>query len=290
MAVASMVAMSCNTFEPENPSKGRTVTISAGLPVETKVAHSLDGTTVKPSWETGDKVYVRFTSGGTDHLEEFSAVSISSDGKSATFSNPDSQLPEGTAYTVVYASPEYTTVSGNDLIFDLDGQAGTLSGLPEYLTAEVTDGSSTAVLQSQLTIFHFVLTLNNPSSYKSIEEIQFGACPNSSTAHVRGYFATTNTGTTAPAVDVAEDSFTPAATIDIYAAAFMLKQSSAYNVRLKIKPVGTSSGFPGAPGGHGSSEDQTSSSWYYCNWTTSKTYAAGKVYKVTGTLALYSGD
>ena len=297
--LALFAAVSCNKAEsPEQTAEGQPVTLRVGLAPETRMSHEYgpvgSGNGIKTAWDENDYVYVRFTKDGTTYLEQFDIdeESISTDdGKSADFSNPSSLL-EGNTFTVIYVTEAYRTVSGTDLTFDLSDQDGTLDNLPEYLVAEVTDGGLNGVsLSSQLTYFHFVFSQQISSATSaSITSVVINATDSQGTEKPGFYSA--NNATTAGNI-----SFTPSADVlsfrsvsgfgtkyyvdfDIYAAVFMGTQATNYRVTLDGD---FSLPTPGLPG-FGSGGDQSASALYYV-WNTSKTYAAGRTYKVTGTLS-----
>ena len=263
------MAISCNKNELDIVSETHPVTLSIGLAGGTKVSHDYSDNKVKPAWEDTDYVFIQFEENGTEYLEKFDidASTISEDGKSANFSNPESQLT-GDTFKVIYSTPALTQVSGTSLTFDLAGQKGDLEELPEYLEAVVTDGATSVALESKLTYFHFVLTLNHLDQYDHIGNLHFGAWDGSS--FESGYFRLTNTNeSSVESVDLGTPSITLGQTIDLFVAVFQIKQADNYNVKITMEKA------------HGHSAHEFHYSW---NPKDGKEYVAGKVYKVTGEL------
>ena len=142
--------------EAEEHPAGHAVTISAGLPAETKVAHELAGTSIHPTWETEDQVTVTFTKEGVEVTETFT-LNGGAGTQSATFWNGDSQLSAGMPFTVDYV--DRRNPSG------WSEQKGTLEDLPECLSARVGDLSEPAELVPSLTYFHVVASIPSGVTY-----------------------------------------------------------------------------------------------------------------------------
>ena len=299
-ALALFAAVSCQKAEtPVEAPKGHSVTLTVGLTPETRISHTLDGTTIKTAWEDNDFVFVQFG----NQTEIFSIDQIS--GKTATFKNTNSNLTDSEPYTVTYASRAHMTYDASAAdyglsTFDLNSQNGKYANLPEYLVAEYDpENPGDLVLASKLTYFHFVFRQQMTStSNPSITSIEFDSVDNQGV--FKGGFYSAYGATTAGVISFVPDAsvlssetvpasnpFSPAtyyANIDIYAAAFMGNQAARYQVTLNTQSLtvpGSGSGI-GLPGSHGSTNDQGASGLTY-TWTTSKTYVGGKVYKVTGT-------
>ena len=129
----------------EHNAPVRRVTISAGLPAQTKVAHSLNGTSIHPTWEAGDKVNVVFEQNGKEVTEIFELLKGEGT-QSAVFFNDGSQLGDNTPFSVHYPVTEKGWAM----------QKGTLDDLPESLSARVAKLGESAKLEPALTYFHIV--------------------------------------------------------------------------------------------------------------------------------------
>ena len=132
--------------EPEQVAAVRRVTISAGLPAQTKVSHELVGTSIHPLWEAGDQVSVTFVLGGQVVIETFELLKGEGTA-SAVFFKDDSQLGDNKPFSVHYPATE----TGWGM------QDGTVEGLPESLSAQASKLGETLDLKPALTYFHVVI-------------------------------------------------------------------------------------------------------------------------------------
>lgn len=256
------VCSSCSNDDDsvKQPSQGHPVTLSLGVPTgdDTRVAHSLNGTSIHPVWAAGDQVEVVYTKDGAEVSETFTLSSGTGE-QTGAFTCESSQLEEGTAYEVYYPAKSY----------DLSTQDGTLENLPEYLYGSASSLTAGVKLQSKLTYFHFVFTGNYENSVSS----QRVYLEKSS-----GNFSMYKQNTTTTFYTL-ENQTTPFAVnsntnLDFYIATRLDGNTSGGAMKLWISPLrydffGISYTVPN----------------YYYSWNISKDYEAGKVYKVTGSLS-----
>ena len=141
--------------EPVEVSEGHPVTISAGLPPETRISHAYDSK-IKPYWEEEDAVLVSFTLNDETVVETFTLKS-GAGSQSATFSNDNSQLGEDTPFTIDYV--DYNHPEGWAV------QDGLLAHLPECLSGEATDITESVTLEPALTYFHVIVTIPEEKSF-----------------------------------------------------------------------------------------------------------------------------
>jgi hypothetical protein len=241
---------------------GHPVTLSTGLPGETRVSHGLDGTSIKVAWKEGDKLTVMFDKGSGQITETFDLVN-GAGGTSATFRNEDSQLEEDTVFDVYHASGAASWAV----------QDGTVANLPDYLSAKGVKLSDAISLQPSMTYFHIVLgplDRDYASAYLSKME---GGCTIYSAPGVKGGVTVTPQG-----------GFQAGSTVDFYVAV-MIDGSTASqandNFGAEVSPkfqIGFANGVQGISF-DGQAFDLTFPS-AKCNWTPAKAYVAGKVYKV----------
>ena len=125
---------------------GRRVTISAGLPAQTKVTHELSGSSIHPLWEAGDQISVTFTKNGKTVIETFELMK--GDGSSsAVFFKDDSELEDDVPFSVHYP----VTETGWRV------QDGTVRSLPESLAGHAPKLGESIALEPALTYFHVVI-------------------------------------------------------------------------------------------------------------------------------------
>ena len=241
---------------------GHPVTISTGLPGETRVSHGLDGTSIKVAWKEGDQLTVVFDKGSGQITEEFLLVN-GAGGTSATFKNDNSQLDENTVFDVYHASGAASW----------DVQDGTVANLPDYLSAKQKKLSDAISLEPCMTYFHIVLgplDRDYASAYLSKME---GGCTIYSAPGVKGGVTVTPQG-----------GFQAGSTVDFYVAVMIdgattgeVNDSFGSSVSPKFQ-IGFANGVQGISF-DGQAFDLTFPS-AKCNWTPAKDYVAGKVYKV----------
>ena len=141
--------------EPVEVPEGHPVTISAGLPPETRISHTYDSK-IKPYWEQEDAVLVSFTLNDQMVVETFT-LKTGAGTQSATFSNENSQLEAGTPFTIDYV--DYNHPEGWAV------QDGTLAHLPECLSGNATDITASVTLEPALTYFHVIVTIPEEKSF-----------------------------------------------------------------------------------------------------------------------------
>lgn len=145
----------------EEVQEGHHMTLSLSLPTDTKMTHDLEGTTIKPKWELGDRI--RVSGGGNTNNGTWviaSASDITDGGKSAVFTSDDTTIDENTTVTIFYNSP----FKGGSMAenYDFSDQDGSYTNLPEILVARDKKISSGAIsLTSALTYIHFHLDQDN---------------------------------------------------------------------------------------------------------------------------------
>ena len=141
--------------EPVEVSEGHPVTITAGLPPETRISHTYESK-IKPCWEQEDAVLVSFTLNDETVVETFT-LKTGAGTQSATFSNDNSQLDENTPFTIDYV--DYNHPEGWAV------QDGTLAHLPECLSGAATDITASVTLEPALTYFHVIVTIPEEKSF-----------------------------------------------------------------------------------------------------------------------------
>ncbi len=134
------------TVVQEQAAAVRRVTISAGLPAQTKVTHELAGTSIHPLWEAGDQVNVSFTQDGQVVVETFELLKGEGTA-SAVFFKDDSRLGDDTPFSVHYPATE----TGWGV------QDGSVETLPESLSANASKLGESLKLEPALTYFHVVI-------------------------------------------------------------------------------------------------------------------------------------
>ena len=241
---------------------GHPVTISTGLPGETRVSHGLDGTSIKVAWAEGDKLTVVFNKDTEQITETFDLVEGAGE-TSATFKNENSQLEENTVFDVYHASGAASWAV----------QDGTVANLPDYLSAKGVKLSDAISLQPCMTYFHIVLgplDRDYASAYLSKME---GGCTIYSAPGVKGGVTVTPSG-----------GFKSGESVDFYVAVMISGATTGEvndNFGSSVSPkfqIGFADGVQGISF-DGQAFDLTFPS-AKCNWTPAKDYVAGKVYKV----------
>ena len=244
-------------------SSGHPVTISAGLPAETRVAHAVSGNSIHPTWETGDQVTVTFTKDGSTITETFTLKSGEGT-QSATFYNESSQLDDNTAFTVDYIDRN-----------NPDGwaeQKGTLEYLPECLSATVSKLSDAATLKPALTYFHVVTAIPSGTTYTYayLNRLEGGFTMYSGPA-TKGAVTVKPEGGFSGSVDfyvaVKLDGTTSSNGTDSFGATVAPKFQICFG-----------NGVQGIAA-DGQAIDPAGASYKY-NWSPAKDYVAGKVYKL----------
>ena len=245
----------------EKPA-GHPVTISTGLPGETRVSHGLDGTSIKVAWAEGDKLTVVFNKDTEQITETFDLVEGAGE-TSATFKNENSQLEENTVFDVYHASGAASWAV----------QDGTVANLPDYLSAKGVKLSDAISLEPCMTYFHIVLgplDRDYASAYLSKME---GGCTIYSAPGVKGGVTVTPS-----------DGFKSGESVDFYVAVMISGSTASQandNFGVRVDPkfqIGFANGVQGISL-DGQAFDLTAPS-AKCNWTPAKDYVAGKVYKV----------
>ena len=270
LAVPAILASCSREIEKpeENPqgpvevTKGHPVTITAGLPAETRISHTYDGK-INPYWEAEDQVKVSFTLNGETVVETF-VLKSGAGTQSASFSNENSQLEADMRFTVDYVDKNHP-----------DGwavQDGTLDHLPECLSGGATDISRPVNLEPSLTYFHVMTTIPSGKSYAHayLNKLEGGFTMN------------TKPGTKGAVTVTPEGGFS--GSVDFYIAVKLEGQTSgsssdAFGTTVPPK-------FQVAFGGEtqGVSIDGQAFSLagesYKFNWSPAKDYIAGTVYKI----------
>lgn len=153
-----------NTNLKPEVEKGRKISLDVNIDIETKIDHSLEGTTIKPTWEKGDCILL--VHGATKEY-----LTLVGDGGSAsgTFTGT-STIANGDEYYVTYykndrskKSEDMTAdewVTNYASVANWSTQDGTLEHLPEYLSSPTKSGQiavypAKATLSSQIIYFHF---------------------------------------------------------------------------------------------------------------------------------------
>ena len=269
LAVALPAALvACQHIDPiEKPIEpgvnGHSVTISAGLPVGTRISHVYENSQIKPYWEEGDQVKISFTKNAATVVETFTLLTGAGT-QSATFHNNNSQLDDQTAFTVDYVDknhPEGWAV-----------QDGTLAHLPECLSADVANISEPAALVPSLTYFHVVFESFDGGPYTSayLNKLE-GAFTMYTAPGVKGAVTVTPASSfSSGAVDfyiaVKLDGATSSNGTDIFGATVSPKFQVCFGNSVQgISADGQAFDVPQG---------------YKYSWTPASNYTAGKVYKM----------
>ena len=271
LAIPAILASCAKEIEnPDNTpkesvevSQGHPVTITAGLPAETRISHDLNGTSIHPLWETGDQVKVSFTLNEETVVEVFTLES-GANSQSATFSNSNSLLEDNMPFTIDYVDtrhPEGWAV-----------QDGKLANLPECLSGSAQKLSDAVSLTPALTYFHVVATIPSGSTFSSayLNKLE-GVFKMYSAPGVKGAITVTPTG-----------GFS--GTVDFYIAVKLDGQTSANGLDTFGATVSPKFQIAFANGTQGLAVHEqgvlVSGDNYKYNWSPTKDYAAGKVYKI----------
>ena len=245
----------------------RPVTITAGLPPETKITHVYDNSKLKPYWEENDQVEVSFEVNGTAVVETFT-LKDGAGTQSATFYKEDSQLTDGIEFSVDYVDKDYS-----------DGwavQDGLAADLPECLSASglTLPMTEPAPLTPALTYLHVIVTIPEGESYANayLSKLE-GAFTMYSAPGTKGVITVTPASAFSGNVDMFVamklDGDTSANGTDTFGATVSPKFQIAFgNGTQGLSLDGQAVSLAGAH--------------YKYNWTPASTYAAGKVYKISG--------
>ena len=241
----------------ETPT-GRPVTISAGLPAQTRVAHDLGETSIHPTWEVDDQVTVTFTKGGNTVTETFTLKSGEGT-QSAKFYNENSQLDDNTSFTVDYIDKN-----------NPDGwaeQKGTLECLPECLSATVSKLSESATLEPALTYFRVVTTIPSGTTYTYAY-----------LSRLEGGFSMYSSPSTKGAITVKpEGGFS--GSVDFYIAVKLDGNTSQESPKFQIEFGDSVQGISVDGQAFQAIADESGDTYKY-SWSPAKDYVAGKVYRI----------
>lgn len=245
------------TNQPQEKTaiEGSTVYLNIGLSEDTKISHDLDGTTIKPRWESTDALKVTFTVSATPVEETFNidASSISADGRSARFYKDDSQLASRDGnFDVAYA--------GNAT--DWSVQDGTYANLPEVLAKTgLSSTDSPIALESQLTYFHFDLsTAATPTEALELANAYFY-----NNTHALIIDSSNNTGDINITRTMTYTTDGDGADADFYVAAKLAADSNGDTFGIDLQNGDHYAGVQG----------------YSLTWNAAKSYSTGAVYKIT---------
>lgn len=170
LAIAAMAALnvSCQKSELQTPGGRRPVSFEASIASApgTKFSMSDEGTYVKASWEVGDEIAVLWYAGTDDvtaeTYEKFTVTAVSTDGKSATFSNESSAFPTTGEVTAMFVYP-YRDISADykGYVFSTSELSAASAQAPGenavyYAKADVTDGSIPSLTFAQQNSFLFI--------------------------------------------------------------------------------------------------------------------------------------
>ena len=262
-AVLASCAREADTPEkPKDVTAGHTVTITAGLPAETRVAHEYSNSQIKPLWQEGDEVLVSYMLDGVEKVEVFT-LNSGAGTRSASFSNAESSLGEDMPFSVHYPANENGWAD----------QDGTVEHLPESLSGTGENITAPVTLVPALTYFHVIVTIPEEMSFAHayLNKLE-GQFTMYSAPGVKGAVTVTPTGGFAAGdhdffIAVMLDGNTAGNATDVF----------GENVSPKFQVV-----FGGDK--QGVSLDgqcfSISGDNYKFNWSPTKAYEAGKVYKV----------
>lgn len=248
---------------PVEIAQGHPVTITAGLPAETRITHEYGNSQIRPYWEAGDQVEVSFTLQGETVVETF-LLKTGAGTQSATFSNDNSQLEADMRFTVDYVDKNHP-----------DGwaiQDGTLARLPECLSGEATGLSQPVSLTPALTYFHVMTTLPAGRSFASAYLNKLDG----------GFSMMVKPGTAGAVTVTPEGGFS--GSVDFYIAVKLEGQTSgsgadAFGATVPPKfQLAFGNGIQGVAA-HGQGVLVSGDSYKY-SWSPAKDYVAGKVYKI----------
>ena len=144
LAIAAMAALgvSCQKNALQTLEGRRAVSFEASIASApgTKFSMTDEGTYVKASWEVGDEIAVLWYAGTDDvtaeTYEKFTVTKVSSDGKSATFSNEYSAFPATGEVTAMFVYPYLDYFTGDGYYYHPTGS---------FTAAEVADPGETVV-------------------------------------------------------------------------------------------------------------------------------------------------
>ena len=252
-----------NPQEPVEVSVGHPVTISAGLPPETRISHVYENGQIKPCWEEEDAVLVSFTLNEETIVETFT-LKTGAGTQSATFSNDNSQLGTDTPFTVDYV--DYNHPEGWAV------QDGTLAHLPECLSGKAADITASVTLEPALTYFHVIASIPEGKSFTHayLNKLEGGFTMNA------------KPGTKGAVTVEPENAFS--GNVDFYIAVKLVDDTTSEGVNVFGETVPPTFQVIFGNGIQGVSLDgqafSVAGESYKYNWSPAKTYVAGKVYKI----------
>ena len=241
----------------ETPT-GRPVTISAGLPAQTRVAHELGENSIHPTWEVGDQVTVTFIKDGNTVTETFTLKSGEGT-QSAKFYNEDSQLDDNTSFTVDYIDKNNPNGWAE--------QKGTLERLPECLSATVSKLSESATLEPALTYFRVITTIPSGTTYTYAY-----------LSRLEGGFTMYSSPGTKGAITVKPDGGF-SGSVDFYIAVKLDGDTSQGSPKFQIEFGDSVQGISIDGQAFQAIADESGNTYKY-SWSPAKDYVAGKVYRI----------
>ena len=257
--------------EQQNPAEeqGRVVrlfvNISKDAESETKFTHTNTGTAVKPAWEIGDQIRVY---NNTKKKYEWFTLEKGEGEETATFKNENSTLEEGDVYNVFYPNTSA----------DWSVQDGSLEHLPALLRATGKTSLGAEIKLSPVELRYFNLSV----TYTGTEEVTYA---NAYLRQTGGSFVLKNksNASTSGLIKIApEGGFTfnnsDKKTIDLYLAASFSGDITADSPEMELV-------FTNADYVDGHDNDFVNIQHSTFTWTPTKSYAVGKVYKASATLA-----
>ena len=251
-------------IEEEPVVTGRPVTLSAALPEETKISHIYEDNQIKPYWADGDQIKVSFTLNEVAIVETFT-LQTGAGTQSATFHNENSQLEDDTPFTVDYVDANHP-----------DGwavQDGTLEHLPECLSANVANISTSVKLTPALTYFHVIF-----------DDFTGGTFTSAYLNKLAGAFTMYSKPGVKGAITVTPSSAFASGPVDFYVAVKLEGNTSANGTDVfgaTVSPkfqVAFGNGVQ-AVSPNGQAYDIAGESYKF-SWSPAKGYSAGKVYKI----------
>jgi hypothetical protein len=170
LAIAAMAALgvSCQKNALQTPEGRRAVSFEASIASApgTKFSMTDEGTYVKASWEVGDEIAVLWYAGTEDvtveTYEKFTVTAVSSDGKSATFSNESSAFPASGEVTAMFVYPylayndDYHGYIFSTPDFTAASVQAPAANAVYYAKADVKDGSIPSLTFAQQNSFLFI--------------------------------------------------------------------------------------------------------------------------------------
>lgn len=240
---------------------GHRVTLTAGLPAQTKMTHELVGSTIHPLWEAGDQITVVFQKKGKAIYETFELLKGEGT-SSAVFFKDDSQLGDNTPFSVHYP----VTETGWGL------QNGTVEALPESLSAHAPKLGEQLTLKPALTYFHVV-----------IDKYAGGDCPYARLNKQEGDFTLYSAPGVKGAISVAPQGGFSNGKVDFYVAVMLDgpttgKATDSFDDTVPVKFQIVFGDLVQGISADGQACDVAYGS-KFC-WTPEKEYVPGTVYKI----------